>query len=205
MFLASIHPHLRPIFALLGLLLLDIAHLERLQKDWMKRGAKFLEEFDTQVLQLPWNSFIAAAPADPEDKRSASAMLLTPKKREAEITCWYEPVVAGAPIALGCLICQRTNISYDSRLRRRYGSWLLGFGLGLTAVLVVYGMIFQLHLGGLLLSVIVPFIPALNWALREHRKQADTAIALLTLKNETQKLWDYLCAQVDRRVLPRFQ
>ena len=50
----------KPYFASagLGLLLLDVALLDRFQKDRIKRGAKLQEEFDTRLMQLPWNAFV---------------------------------------------------------------------------------------------------------------------------------------------------
>lgn len=49
---------------------------------------------------------------------------------------------------------------------------------------------FDLNLAELLLNVVVPFTPILNWTLREFRKQVDTANALATLKTEFEKIWE---------------
>jgi hypothetical protein len=181
----------KPYLALCGLvlLLLDTGHLDRLQKDRIKRGAKLQEEFDTKVLQLPWNRFVAGTPIDPEDVRAASAKPLS-KTRESQIARWYEPCVGEAPIQVARLICQRTNISYDARLRRTYGGWLLYGTIGLGIILSLAGLAFSLSFSELLLTVAVPLTPVLNWTLREHRKQMDTAAFLGTLKSEFDKVWD---------------
>ncbi|MCF8003889.1 MAG: hypothetical protein K9L32_06710 [Chromatiaceae bacterium] len=189
--LGANYPSLKPFLTLSGLILLlvDTAYLDRLQKARIKRGAKLQEEFDTTVLQLPWNRFVAGAKVDPEDVRAASGRPLS-QERESQIVCWYEPCVGEVPIQLARLICQRTNISYDARLRRTYGTWLLYGTVALGIILSFVGIAFNLTLSGLLLAVVVPLMPILNWALREHHKQTDTANYLVTLKGEFEKLWE---------------
>jgi hypothetical protein len=190
-FLGANYPSLKPFLALSGLILLlvDTAYLNRLQKNRIKRGDKLQEEFDTTVLQLPWNRFVVGAKVDPEDVRAASARPL-PQARESQIMCWYEPCVGEVPIQLARLICQRTNISYDARLRRTYGMWLLSGTVALGIILSFVGVAFDLSLSGLLLTVVIPLMPILNWALREYHKQTDTANYLVALKGEFEKLWE---------------
>lgn len=202
--LAPTFPNLKPYFAMLGLalLLIDVGILDRLQKDRIKRGAKLQEEFDTKVLQLPWNRFVAGTVVDHEDVRAASARRL-PEERETQISCWYEPCVAEVPIHLARLICQRTNISYDSRLRRKYGNWLLNTTVTLFLVLMFFGLVFELSLSEMLLTVLVPFTPFANWVLREYRKQVDTAASLATLKAEFEKLWEKALANTSPEELKK--
>jgi hypothetical protein len=189
--LAPAIPQIRPYlaFAALLLLMLDTGIIERLQKDRVKRGAKLQEEFDTKVLDMPWNRFVAGTMVDHEDVRAASVKLLSPK-RESQIASWYEPCVGEVPVSFARLICQRTNISYDARLRKKYGNALLYGTIILGVLLLLVGLGFKLDLSELLLSVAVPFCPILNWTLREQRKQVDTANALSTLKSEFEKVWD---------------
>jgi hypothetical protein len=125
-FLATAYPQVMPYlaFAAIVLLLLDTGIIDRLQKERIKRGAKLQEEFDVKVLGMSWNRFVAGSMVDHEDVRAASAKPLS-QKRESELTPWYEPCVGEVPLLFGRLICQRTNISYDSRLRKKYGSALL--------------------------------------------------------------------------------
>jgi hypothetical protein len=180
----------KPVFAAGGLVLLflDVGLLDRLQKNRAKRGAKLQEEFDTKVMKLPWNRFIAGDKVSPEDVREASMKPL-PAKREAEIASWYESCVGEVPLHFGRLICQRTNISYDQRLRRRYGGWLLSITALAGGVLLLVAIAMDPKLSELILSFAMPFTPVLAWALRENRKQLDTATSLERLQTEYQKIW----------------
>lgn len=181
---------LKPYFALAGLLLLflDVGLLQRKQKDSIKRAAKLGEEFDTTVLRLPWNRFVAGEQVLPEDVREASKTRLS-DEREGQIASWYEQSVGEVSLHFGRLICQRTNINYDQRLRRRYGNWLLGVTFAVGVGLFVIAFMQDSKLSELVLNFLAPFSPVLAWALREHRKQLDTATALEKLQGEFRTMW----------------
>ena len=185
------YPETRPYLALaaLVLLLLDVGLIDPRQKDRQKRGAKLQEEFDVNALSLPWNKFVAGTKVDHEDVHAASAWPLS-KAREAQLTPWYEPCVGDVPLPFGRLICQRTNITYDARLRRRYGSALLYAAIALSVVLLFVGMALEPKFSAMVLTFGVPITPVLSWGLREYRKQMDAAEALLNLKSEFEKLWE---------------
>lgn len=184
-------PLLKPYlaFAALVFLMVDTGIIERLQKERVKRGAKLIEQFDTQVLGMKWNRFVAGAPVDHEDVRNASARLLS-AKREGELATWYYACVSDVPLSYGRLVCQRTNISYDARMRKKYGSTLLYGAIILGVLLLVTGLAYNMNLSELMLAVGIPFAPILAWTLREQRKQLDTATTLTTLKAEFEKMWD---------------
>lgn len=202
--LAPAYPQAKEYLALTGLilLLLGIGIIDRIQKDRIKKGAKLQEEFDVNVLDMPWNRFVAGSKVDPEDVRAASVRPLS-EKRESQLTPWYEPCIGEIPLSFGRLICQRTNISYDERLRKKYGSYLLYGTIVLGIVLLFTGLAFELNFSEMILTVGVPFTPLLGWALREHRKQADTANTLANLKSEFAKLWDKALGGADASQLER--
>jgi hypothetical protein len=192
----------KPYFAAAGLVLLflDVALLDRLQKDRVKRGAKLQEEFDTRLMKLPWNRFVSGEKVSPEDVRQASVKLLSPK-REVEIASWYESCIGDVPLHVGRLVCQRTNISYDQRLRRRYGGWLLSVTTLAGGVLCLVALAMDSKMSEVILTFAVPFTPVLAWALRENRKQLDTAASLERLQIEFQRVWMEAMAGADREQL----
>ena len=202
--LAPTYPITKAYFALaaLVLLLLDTGLIERQQKDRMKRGAKLQEEFDIKVLGLPWNYFVAGTMVDHEDIHALSAKHLS-KKRESKLTNWYDPCVGEVSLPIGRLVCQRTNIAYDSRLRKRYSSALLYATIGLGIVLLIFGLAYDLKLPELVLALLVPITPLINWTMREHRKQTDTVNALSVLKSEFEKLWQKALADISTEELGR--
>ncbi|WP_095162619.1 S-4TM family putative pore-forming effector [Pseudomonas sp. Irchel 3F5] len=183
-------PEIRPYLALasLILLLMETALFDRIQKDRLKRGAKLQEQFDTDVFGLPWNRFVTGAQVEHEDVRRLSAKPLS-KKREAHFHAWYEGCVGRLPLHLARLIGQRTNISYDARLRRRYGGWLLTLTILFGVVLLFVGLYKGLQFPDLIMTLVVPLLPVLTWALRERMQQVNAAISLTNLNGEWEKIW----------------
>lgn len=184
------HPTVKAFVALVAiiLLLLDTAWIERLQKDRIKRGAKLQEQFDTEVFQLPWNRFVAGKPVDLEELRRLSAKPVDPA-RETHFLSWYDKSVGKLPLYLGRMVCQRTNLRYDSRLRRTYGGWVLGATVVFVVVMLGISVPIGVQLNDLLLNVAVPFMPLLTWALKEHRAQTTSASSIENLFAEWDTLW----------------
>lgn len=195
-------PEIRPYLALasLILLLLETALFDRIQKDRLKRGAKLQEQFDTDVFGLPWNRFVTGAQVEHEDVRRLSAKPLS-EKREAHFQAWYEVCVGRLPLHLARLIGQRTNINYDARLRRRYGGWLLTLTLLFGVTLLYIGLYKGLQFPDLIMTLVVPFMPMLTWALRERMQHANAANSLTNLNGEWDKIWNKALSGEDEAAL----
>ena len=195
-------PEIRPYLALASLILLvmETALLDRIQRDRIKRGAKLQEQFDTDVLGLSWNRFVAGAPVEYEDVHRLSAKPLS-EMREAHFQAWYEVCISRLPLHLARLIAQRTNISYDARLRRRYGDWLLTLTILFGVVLLYTGLYKGLQFPELIMTLVVPFLPVLTWALRERTQQSNAAISLTNLNGEWDKIWTKALGSADAAAL----
>lgn len=180
----------RPMLALLSVvvLLLDIGVATRLQRDWVKTAARIQEQFDTEVFGLPWNQFVVGSKVDPESVRSVTRQPITPAQLKA-LAGWYERCVGSVPLPLGRLVCQRTNITYDMRVRKGYAWGCLTVAVVLFLVCLIHGIHEGLTLSDQLLKVVIPFVPLAAFVLREHRKQSDAVETLTTLKAEVEKLW----------------
>jgi hypothetical protein len=106
------------------------------------------------------------------------------------LTDWYPVAVGKAPLHLARIICQRTNLWYDAKLRRHYGAWVLVFAAALLLALVIAAALTGLTVALLISTVLPPAAPVLIWSLREFFRQRDTAEAQETAKSEADILWD---------------
>jgi hypothetical protein len=184
-------PAIRPFlgFASILILLLDVWVISPRQREDCKRGAKVQEQFDTEVLQLDWNPLVAGNRVDAEDVREIARGPI-PEAEKQRLENWYEPVFSSLPLPIGRLLCQRTNITYDIRVRRAYASILLAAAVLLVVVLTAVGLLKGLTVNELILTLYLPVLPFATFVLREHRKQGDTVESLTTLKAEVEKTWD---------------
>jgi hypothetical protein len=75
-------PALKAFVAFLSITIavLDVTALDRIQKGFRKSAAKAQEEFDCQVLELPWDFFAVGQKLDPEAIHAASSKYLQGQK-----------------------------------------------------------------------------------------------------------------------------
>jgi len=190
--LAAIHwLSMRPFVATLTLVItvIDVTLLDRLQRRLLKRAAKIAEKFDCTVLQLPWDSFTVGRELDPEDIAEAEVTFRRQGKSDKKLLDWYPPAVAEAPIHFARLICQRTNLWYDSKLRRRYATAVFMVAGILVAVLLFAGLAANLALADYLGTVVPPLAPILIWAAREGLRHSDAASLQDDIRTKARDLW----------------
>ena len=185
-----VFPDLKALVAFLSLTIaiVDIAVLDRLQKRQLVAGAKVQEKFDCAVLELPWDPFAVGRELEPEAVHEAAAELVRSKK-DGDLTDWYPPIVGEVPIHQARLICQRTNLWYDSKLRRHYGVLVVGAAACLAVVLIAIGIAGGFTMTSFVLVAVAPAAPFASWALREFFRQRDVADALDRLRAEAEALW----------------
>jgi SMODS-associating 4TM effector domain len=190
-FCALIWPSLRGLVALASIVItvLDVTLIDRLQKTLLKRAAILQEQFDCAVLELPWDKFTVGSKIDPETIHGASSQYRDGQE-DAQLRNWYPAVVGTVPLHLARIICQRTNLWYDAKLRRQYGGFILGITISLTLLLVLFGWIGGLTIDTFVLTVLAPAAPIVIWGVREYLRQRDVAEALDRVRSEAEALWE---------------
>lgn len=199
-------PGVRPYVAMtsIAVTLIDIAVLDRTMKRRLKVAALICEEFDCQLLDIPWNRF--AAGKHPEHETITSAERGWPHG-DNKLLNWYPAAVGLAPMHLARIVCQRTNLWYDAALRERYGNLLLMAAVAIAIGLVSAGLAANLPFADFVVTILAPCAPLLSWALRDAFKQRDAADAQKTARSEAEALWDLAttggCAEIECARLSR--
>ena len=181
----------KPFVALAALLFsfVEVLFLDRWQRAQLKKAAKLQEEFDCTVLHMDWNAFLVGGRVDPEDV-FADAWKKLSDKDERRLVDWYPLAVKECPLYLARLMCQRTNLWYDSDLRKRFRYVLLGGCLTLVTAAGFISVAIDPTMTTFVLSTLAPMTPVIIWALRESNRQAVTCEMLDRLKDEVKKLWE---------------
>jgi hypothetical protein len=182
-------PQVRPYFTLLALmvLLFDPLWIDRHYKATLKLAAKISEQFDCTVLELEWNCFAVGERAEVEDIHRAARKYQSGND-DSQLLGWYPKAVGSVPLHMARFICQRTNLRYDSELRRRYAHILAGLTVVVVATVVVLGFVQLLTLQEWVLNIAL-LSPLLSWSIREFHRQRDTATRLQDLMKSATALW----------------
>jgi hypothetical protein len=163
---------------------LDVFWIDRSQREKLKTAAKISERFDCGVLKLSWNAFVVG--------RSVAAETIDAAARrwsgdEKDLLNWYSDIDGTVPLALARIVCQRTNLWYDSSLRRSYGRILICIVIAVIVLLIAVAASFNLAVLELV-AVAATVSPTIIWAIRERFRQSDAAESIETVMDEAEKL-----------------
>ena len=171
-----------------GAALADTAWLDPRQAEYRKCGANAQEAFDSAVLQIGTNEALKGACPTHEEIHEAAKQNVGSKT--GSLVDWYPKKATELSLAQGRLICQRTNLWWDSELRRRYRGRVIACVGFVSVFAVCVGLAEQWTIRRLVLAVGAPLFPAVMWAIRECKRQKDAAAELDRLRGYTEQLWD---------------
>ena len=154
------------------------------EKQFVKTAANMQEQFDDSVYQLPWNPVLGTK-CDPEDVIAAAARHNGDRTKLAD---WYT-LPYGVPYPLDILLCQRTNLRWDSVLRRSYAKLVIAVLSALFLAAAAGGVIHGLSLGELLFALL-PLTGALRLGIETVRGQYKHADDQGDLKELVEATWD---------------
>ena len=186
---AALWAEAQPWAALAGILvpLLDIGWLDPWQGRCREAAANMQEDFDCNVLSLPWNEVLAGRRPAAEEIYEAAKKARLP---EAPLDNWYPTIIDSLPLHQSRVICQRTNWWWDSKLRCRYKIKIL-IALNLIFVVALFlGLLTEMPLQKFVLAVAAPLSPTFLWGIREAWRQKEAAAALDRLKDLGDSLWE---------------
>ena len=188
--LVAVFPLLAIYSALWGIIatFLEILVFSLLQKSTQEKAAKIQQIFDCEVLQFNWRSLNCGVHVEPETIIDASNRYKSKHQNFIKLQNWYPPSVDQLPIHHARIICQRSNVWWDSQLRRRYSKWIIVILVFLTIIILLIALIGGLTLEKFLLAVLVPLIPAFVFGLRQYTEHNEAATRLDRLRENAEIL-----------------
>ena len=160
-------------FLCLMIIPLDGFFFAWLKRRYRERAAAIQEDFDCNVLELPWNEVLAGSRPTEEEIYLAHSKAI-PVNREHPKD-WYPRVLDSLPLHQARIICQRSNCRWDAQLRdhSRIAIWTLFIFICICFTAI--GMFFELYTHTLVVYIIVPLAPTLVWSIREANQQKSAA------------------------------
>lgn len=177
---ATVFPVAAPVIAIAGaawaLLSLLLAGASRKET---RAAAIIQQQFDTWLFDRPWEQYAGEKFGDEELHRRARRSTMD----EQRMKTWY-PDVTGMPDVYAVLACQRENLAWDGRLRRRWANVLVAAAGGWTALGLLIGLMADLSVRTICLEWYVPsssmIVLSVQMA-KAHRELASEKEQLITL------------------------
>tara|TARA_R110000744_G_C19368614_1_gene562191 strand:+ start:1452 stop:2366 length:915 start_codon:yes stop_codon:yes gene_type:complete len=148
-----------------------------------KIAASIKETFDNKVLGINSNETLNLVLTDRELIRRYSKKYRAKQQVIDKIVNWYSLEIKNVKTNVASLLCQRTNITYDFSVRKRY-KYLIYIISSLTfLVLLIIALINDLSVKGFLIEVILPSIPIIMFAYKEINSNTESIDNLNHLRN----------------------
>lgn len=185
-------PELRAWVAVYGIVItmLDLALLDDMIRNTQRCAAAIQEDFDCAVLHLEHNPLAHTSDGDAEQVASSAEAFRQSDTAFSTLRDWYAPAVGDLPLPLARLLCQRTNLRWDKRLRRNYARGLLALVIVLGVVTVALGLCAEYTVETLVVRVLAPVLPLAVWGIREYKRQSAAAESANRLKQHVESLWE---------------
>lgn len=153
-------------YAYISLLALLIGQILKFFSDTYKeKAAQVQSRFDSAVLEVDTNDFFLTPKVTLEEIKHHADRIS--KNDNKGLEDWYPQAVAELPVAQARIICQRANCYWNFTQRKRY-IILLVLSTVLAALTVIgLGLTVDVTVSDILLYVIFPTLPILNWGLTE--------------------------------------
>ena len=181
------------------LTMLDLFLLTPYQRTLKERAAKIQELFDCEVLDLPWHDVKLGPRPAAEEVLEWSGGVQRPEPDLSLLRDWYPVSARTLPRPLARLVCQRANVWWDAKLRRRYAGWVVGGVAAVTVSVLTVSFLGGLTFERFVLAGVSPLLPVLVLAHREYNEQMEAARTCDELRAHAERLWD---AALAARVSP---
>jgi len=160
--------------------------LGRIVGDMVKQAATVQEQFDVDVFDLPWNRTLVGNKITPELIHAADAAF-TGDRRKLEN--WYANT-DNLPRPLDVLVCQRSGLVWDRRLRRSYAALFNAVTVGYLAFGIVIGVVTHQMLSGYIAALFIPSVPALLEGVRIVKEHSEIATEEERISDDVLDLWE---------------
>lgn len=165
-------------------------------------AARIQQLFDCEVFELAWNEPLCGTKPAPEEVFKAKT-----NQGIKGFLNWYEIAVEKLDRLPGILVCQRTNVFYDKKLRNIYEIAVNVMFCGAFLLVFVIGFLQNLYLWDFFLKVIVPLSPIVSWMIDFKKQNRLSLSALGRLDSLVSKALDklYHGEQIDEQAVAQIQ
>jgi len=176
-------------------------------------AASIQEDFDCEVLSIPWND-VKVDKADGEIISSNANDYIKSKFSKTDIRAhnyrtaldgfrdWYSPKsIESLPLEVGRIICQRTNCWWDSYLRNKFRRDILICSSGIFFLLLLIGVIREMSVPNIIINVVSPFLPVLTFTVVQCREHTNSIKCTERLKVKADEYWEKVISNPTNLIL----
>lgn len=148
------------------------------------KAAKVQEEFDVSLFKIPWNKVLVGDKIPHEDVNYAKKKFWGNKETLKD---WYSDV-SGFPYPVDVLLCQRNNLVWDWRLKRRYSIGFFVIAIAYFILTLILCSAFELKISEYIAMFFLPALSGYFLALDEGKDHLKASNKLRDLEKKLNDL-----------------
>lgn len=143
-----------------------------------KLAAKIQQLFDCEVFGLEWDSHLWGAKPSLENINDNIGNL-----QNDGFYNWYDSLIEGLDRMEAILICQRTNLAYDSKLRRQFNYIVSTIATVVSLFILLVSFYRNEGMQTAIVFVGVPLVPVIKWFFSTKKRNLDDIESCESLKS----------------------
>jgi hypothetical protein len=159
--------------------------LSNRESNKVKEAAIIQEEFDTYTFDLDWNNIQCGTKVSNEIIHSSASKYLD----KTDLLNWYGDLT-GISNNLAILICQRSNLVWDWRLRKQFAWTLIIFILVVFGTGIGIALYDKLTVASYLIAILLPSASAFILSIKEIKEHFDSAKSKELLEKKINSIWE---------------
>lgn len=198
-----VKPELKGYVALWGILVVvfDLFAFTPWVRKLRDNAARIQELFDSKVLGLDWNEISVGKKPEPEIIHEEAKKYGMEEGNIAGLSNWYPMVVDKVPEVCGIIICQRANIWWDARMRRKYALSIRIILVFVALAAIGYGIHEKKDMLEFLAYIVAPLLSTYVFGYRQMTEHGDAADRLDKLREISEHIWSDAVAGKDAAAL----
>ncbi|MCY9692223.1 S-4TM family putative pore-forming effector [Paenibacillus alginolyticus] len=180
------------LITLLPLIILIVNHyyFEKIIKDKKEKAARFQDLFDTNVLQIAWNSDLCGSKEIAARNLRYTAQKYKKNNETLEnLINWYPNEYSTVDLSAGRVMCQKVNASWDGQIRTAFQNFLLLIFAGCIVLIIAVSIALNRTFIETLFSIIAPLFPIAFYTFKRYSENKDSIARLEKLTDKAERLW----------------
>lgn len=184
-------PDLKPymIVTSFSVTLLDSLLLDRMQSRLKEEAARIQEMFDCFLFEIPWRTLQVGKTVGLERLIEEESNYRKRHTNIDHLRDWFASNLNTIPLVFARLICQRTNLQWDKKLRSRYVTTLIVLLILCALVVFLISIERDLSVPMFFSTVLAVLSPVFIWGIREVTRHRESIRKLKELKDYVEIAW----------------
>jgi SMODS-associating 4TM effector domain len=178
----------------------DVFLLNHFINQLRQRAASVQELFDCDVLDVEWNKVCVGEKPPPEAIRKYADKHLKRIGTYDKLINWYAEAIREVDGPAAKVICQRSNFSYDSAIRKSFVFCMSGLSIVVILVSFLIALALNTSTRSLFTLLILPVLPILTFLVKLIKENVTSIKNVESLNSHITTLWTDVLSDAARNV-----